>query len=277
MTSLLGLSTYAYFWRMSDRVPSPMSLDDALRDAASHDGVDLFQICDHLPLDTASDDRLAAIRALADDLGLALEVGTRGTDPAHLARYLHVAQALGATLVRSMWTSGDDQPDAVETERRLRAALPAYEQAGVTLALETYEVVATADLVAVVQVIGSDHLGICLDPANTVARLEQPADVVAMTAPHVVNWHVKDSGFARSPGWVGFQYTGVRTGTGVLDHDAVRTAIDPDARGINRVIEFWLPWQDTSVGNTEDPAQTTTRVEAEWTEHTIEYIRSKES
>ncbi|MBK0296376.1 hypothetical protein IAE22_30255, partial [Bacillus sp. S34] len=31
------------------------------------------------------------------------------------------------------------------------------------------------------------------------------ADVVAMTAPYVVNWHVKDSGFTRSPGWVGFQ------------------------------------------------------------------------
>jgi len=277
MTSLLGLSTYAYFWRMSDRVPSPMTLDDALRDAAAHDGVDLFQICDHLPLDTATDERLAAIRALADDLGLTLEVGTRGTRPDHLARYLHIAQQLGARLVRSMWTSGDDQPDALETERRLRQAVPAYEAAGVTLALETYEIVATADLVAVVRAIGSDHLGICLDPANTVARLEHPTDVVAATAPYVVNWHVKDSGFTRSPGWVGFQYTGVRTGTGVLDYEAVRAAIDPDARGINRVIEFWLPWQDEALGNPDDPAQTTTRIEAAWTEHTIEYIRSKES
>ncbi len=281
MTSLLGLSTYAYTWRMSDRVPEPMSLDDALRDAASHDGVDLFQICDHLPLDTASDERLAAIRALADELGLTLEVGTRGTHPDHLARYLHIARALGATLVRSMWTDGDDQPDAAETERRLRAALPAYEQAGVTLALETYEVVATRDLVAVVAAIGSDHLGICLDPANTVARLEHPADVVALTAPYVANWHVKDSGFTRSPGWVGFQYTGVRTGTGILDHDAVRAAIDPDTRGINRVIEFWLPWQDDHAGAEplpgETPAETTTRTEAEWTRHTIDHIRSKES
>jgi triosephosphate isomerase/sugar phosphate isomerase/epimerase len=281
VTSLLGLSTYAYFWRMSDRIPSPLSLDDALRDAATHDGVDLFQICDHLPLDTATDERLASIRSLAADLGLTLEVGTRGTRPEHLARYLHVAQQLGATLVRSMWTSGDDQPDAAETERRLRQALPAYERAGVTLALETYEVVATADLVAVVRAIGSDSLGICLDPANTVARLEHPADVVAMTAPHVVNWHVKDSAFTRSPGWVGFQYTGVPIGTGVLDHDAVRAALEPDTRGINRVIEFWLPWQDEHAGAEplpgETPAQTTTRIEAAWTEHTIEYIRSKES
>lgn len=277
MTSLLGLSTYAYFWRTSDRVPEPMTLDDAMRDAATHDGIDLFQICDHLPLDEASDERLAAIRALADDLGLTLEVGTRGTHPDHLARYLHVARALGATLVRSMWTNGDDQPDGAETERRLRAALPAYEQAGVTLALETYEVVATNDLVAVVEAIGSDHLGICLDPANTVARLEQPAEVVASTAPYVKNWHVKDSGFTRSPGWVGFQYTGVPIGTGVVDHAGIRAVIDPDARGINRVIEFWLPWQDEALGNTGDPAQSTTRTEAAWTEHTIEYIRSKES
>lgn len=281
MTSLLGLSTYAYSWRMSDRAPSPMSLDDALRDAASHDGVDLFQICDHLPLDTASDERLSAIRTLATDLGLVLEVGTRGTQPEHLARYLHVAQQLGATLVRSMWTSGDDQPDAAETERRLRQALPAYERAGVTLALETYEVVATADLVAVVEAIGSDHLGICLDPANTVARLEHPAEVVAAAAPHTRNWHVKDSAFTRSPGWVGFQYTGVRTGTGILDYAAVRAAIDPDRRGVNRVIEFWLPWQDEHAGAEprpgETPAETTTRIEAEWTEHTIEYIRSQES
>ncbi|MCA5922586.1 sugar phosphate isomerase/epimerase family protein [Curtobacterium oceanosedimentum] len=281
MTSLLGLSTYAYSWRMSDRVPSPMSLDDALRDAAAHDGVDLFQICDHLPFDTATDERLATVRSLAGDLGLTLEAGTRGTRPEHLARYLHVAQRLGATLVRSMWSSGDDLPDVAETERRLRQALPAYEQAGVTLALETYEVVPTADLVAVVERIDSPALGICLDPANTVANLEHPDDVVARCAPHTRNWHVKDSAFTRSPGWVGFQYTGVAIGTGVLDYRAVRAAIEPDARGINRVIEFWLPWQDEHAGAEplpgETPAQTTTRIEAAWTEQTIEYIRSKES
>jgi sugar phosphate isomerase/epimerase len=280
MTSLLGLSTYAYSWRMSDRVPAPLSLDDALRDAASHDGVDLFQICDHLPLDTASDQRLDAIRGLAADLGLALEIGTRGTRPEHLARYLHVAERLGVTLVRSMWSAGDDLPDAATTEARLRGALPAYERAGVTLALETYEVVATADLVAVVEAIDSPALRICLDPANTVARLEHPADVVARTAPWVANWHVKDAAFTRSPGWVGFQYTGVRTGTGVLDYAGVRAAIEPDRRGINRVIEFWLPWQDEHAGAQplpgETPAETTTRIEAEWTEHTIEYIRSTE-
>ncbi|WIB67386.1 sugar phosphate isomerase/epimerase family protein [Curtobacterium sp. MCBD17_035] len=270
MTSLLGLSTYAYFWRMSDRVPSPMSLDDALRDAATHDGVDLFQICDHAPLDTASDERLAGIRSLADELGLTLEVGTRGTDPEHLARYLHVAQRLDAALVRSMWSAGDDEPDAVETDRRLRAALPAYEEAGVTLALETYERISSVELVAVVSAIGSPNLRICLDPANTVANLEHPADVVARCAPYTANWHVKDFDFTRSPGWVGFQYTGVPFGTGRLDYDGIRAAIEPDARGINRVIEFWLPWQaDSADDSTGDAASRSIAVETDWVASTV--------
>jgi 3-oxoisoapionate decarboxylase len=265
VTSLLGLSTYAYFWRMSDRVPEPMSLDDALRDAAAH-GITLFQICDHLPLDTASDDRLAEVKALADELGITLEVGTRGTAPEHLARYLHIAGQLGAVLVRSMWSNGADNPDPATQETRIRTAIPAYEQAGVTLALETYEVVPTAWLVDLATTIDSEYFGICLDPANTVANLELPADVVARCAPFTKNWHVKDFDFTRSPGWVGFQYTGVAFGTGRLDYAAIDAAIRPDERDINRVIEFWLPWQSDE--------QTTIRTEAAWVTTTIEHIRS---
>jgi len=268
--SALGLSTYAYFWRMSDQAPQPMSLEDAMRDAAAQ-GITLFQICDHLPLDTADDDRLAAIRTLAASLGITLEVGTRGTAEEHLARYLHVAAALGATLVRSMWTSGEDRPDDAETERRLRAALPAYEAAGVTLALETYEQVTTTELVSVVQAVGSPALGICLDPANTVANLEHPDDVVARCAPLTRNWHVKDFDFTRAPGWVGFQYTGVPIGTGRLRYEHIRAALRAAAEhggdDINQVIEFWLPWQQD--------AATTVRTEADWTTSTIEYIRSR--
>ncbi|MFP3714202.1 sugar phosphate isomerase/epimerase family protein [Puerhibacterium sp. TATVAM-FAB25] len=271
-TSEIGLSTYAYLWRMSDRVPAPMTLDDVLRDAAAQ-GVRLFQVCDHAPLDTAPDERLREVRALADGLGITLEVGTRGTREEHLERYLHVARELGATLVRSMWTSGDDRPDAAETRRRLRAALPAYEAAGVTLALETYEQVSSAELVDLVAEIGSPALGVCLDPANTVANLEHPDDVVARCAPWTRSWHVKDFDFTRTGGWVGFHYTGVPTGTGRLDYAGIRQVLRPAERGINQVIEFWLPWQDAAAGETD--AETTVRTEQEWTTLTLEYLRSR--
>lgn len=264
----LGLGTYAYFWRMSDRVPGPLTLEDCLRDTADH-GLELFQICDHRPLDDADDHRLGEIKWLADRLSLRLEVGTRGTAEAHLLRYLHIAEMLGARLVRSMWTSTDDRPDGRETERRLRAVLPAYQAAGVTLALETYEQVCTTELVQLVADIGSAHLGICLDPANSVANLEHPADVTARCAPYVKNWHVKDFDFIRSPGWIGFQYTGVPIGTGRLDYDGIVDLVRPDERGINKIIEFWVPWQGSP--------KATIRTEQDWTDSTIDYIRSKQT
>ena len=265
---MIGTGTYAYFWRMSERVDRPMSLDDALRDTADL-GIGLFQICDHAPLDTAGHRRLGEIGSLAADLGIGLEVGTRGTDPDHLRRYLDISRRLNARLVRSMWTSGDDRPDAAETERRLQAVLPAYERAGVTLALETYEQVPTDELIKVVGKINSESLGVVLDPGNNVANLELPDDVTRRCAPYVKNWHVKDFDFTRSPGWVGFQYTGVPIGTGRLDYDGIRAVIDPDKREINQIIEFWLPWQ----GNAAD----TVRTEEVWTNDTIAYLRSKQA
>jgi 3-oxoisoapionate decarboxylase len=272
MTSLVGLSTYAYFWRMSERIGEPMSLDDVLRDAAAH-GAEVFQICDHEPLTTAGDARLQSIRTLANELRLELEIGTRGTDPAHLRRYLDIAKRLDAGLVRTMCTSGDDRPATSETVQRLESVTPLYEAAGVTLALETYEQVPTEDLVGIIQHIGSDSVGICLDPANTVANLEMPDDVVARCVPFTRNWHVKDFDFTRLPGWVGFRYGGVAIGTGRLDYAGIARALHIPHSAVNRIIEFWLPWQ-SSENTPLDEAAATVRTEAEWTSRTIDYIRS---
>ncbi|MGO3884922.1 MAG: sugar phosphate isomerase/epimerase family protein [Mycetocola sp.] len=268
----IGLSTYAYFWRFSDRVDNPMTLEQMLDDTAALGGT-VFQICDYAPIEDATTDRLAAIRAHADALGIVLELGTRGTDPEHLRRYLGIAEALGVTLLRSMWTSGDDRPDAAESERRLRAIAPELEAAGVSLALETYEQVSSTELVALVDALDHPLIGICLDPANTVANFEQPADVVQRCAPRTLNWHVKDFNFSRNPGWVGFIYTGTALGEGRLDYDTFREAVRPAERGINQIVEFWLPWRD-DVPESEQ-AQATARREAEWTRTTMEYLRSK--
>ena len=251
-----GAGTYAYTWRSSQRVEHPMSVREQLHDAAAL-GAQVFQICDEPRLEQLDGVELADLRRTAQQLQLQLEVGTRGTSPEHLERHLRLAESLGARLVRSMWTAEADRPDRTETERRLRAVLPGYARAGVTLVLETYEQVPTTALVDLVEVVGSEHLGICLDPANTVAALEHPADVLARCAPHVKNWHVKDFAFTRSEGWVGFSLTGTPLGEGLLDYDAAFSALDPIGRGISRIAEHWLPWQGDAAG--------TVRAEAAWT------------
>jgi len=262
---MIGLGTYAFFWQHSDRVPESLSLVGAF-EATKELGVDLFQICDYAPLESLSASQLADAAAAARDLGLMIELGTKGIEPERLARFLELAEIFDAHLVRSMLYSPENRPTLGQSEDWLRAALPAFEASGVDLALETYEQVATDELVALIERINSDRLGVCLDPANVVARLERPRDCVEATAPHVKNIHVKDFAFARQAGWVGFTYGGAPMGEGLHDYAHLLNTVRPRESGVNEIVEHWLSWQGD--------AETTIRTEREWTRITVEYLRS---
>jgi sugar phosphate isomerase/epimerase len=261
----IGLSTYVYFWQWSDRVDRPLTLSDMVA-ATAEQGVEVFQICDYPQVAELDRDELRALRHQAEAAGVRLELGTRGVTPEHLARWLDLAQALDAVTVRSMFNTPEHRPTPDEAQKLLEQAVPAYEAAGVRIALETYEQVPTAVLTDVVAAVGSPSLGICSDPANCVAALELPADVVDRVAPYVVNMHVKDFRFTRQAGWVGFNLVGAPLGEGLLDYDGMVARIDPDP-AVNQIVEHWLPWQG-------DP-ETTCATERRWTEHNLSYLRSK--
>lgn len=262
---MIGLGTYAFFWQLSDQTQEPMSLIDAFEATKALD-VDLFQICDYAPLEAMSRAELQNIAAAARDLNLSIELGTKGIEPARLRDHLELAELFDASLVRSMLFGPHSQPTLTEAAAQLRAAMVEYEAAGVTLALETYEQVATADLIGVVEAVGSARLGICLDPANVVARLERPQDCVEASAPHTKNVHVKDFAFTRQPGWVGFTYGGAAMGEGLHDYPHLLDTVRPRERGVNEIVEHWLSWQGD--------ADTTVRTERDWTRLTIDYLRS---
>ncbi len=262
---MIGLGTYAYFWQHSDRAPEPLSLVGAFEDTREQ-GVELFQICDYAPLVHMTDAELRDAASAARDLGVTIELGTKGIAPEHLSRFLRIAEFFDARLLRSMVYAPDSRPTLAEAETWLRSSIRSFESAGVTLALETYEQLATTDLTGLVERVGSDRLGICLDPANVVARLEQPWTCVEQAARHVKNVHVKDFAFARQDGWVGFTYSGTAMGTGMHDYGQLLSVVRPRERGINEIVEHWLPWQGD--------AQTTIRTEREWTRTTLEYLRS---
>ncbi|WPO86124.1 TIM barrel protein [Herbiconiux sp. KACC 21604] len=276
---MIGLSSYAYQWRLDASADDRWTVERVIEDAARLE-VGLVQLCDLPELDRlaaeglsrirlAQRERLPQLRRLGDELGVSFEVGTKGIAPEHLLAYLDIAFELGSPLVRSMLVTPAHRPTPAEAEAALRSVLPAYEAAGVTLALETYEQVATADLVDLVATIDSPGLGICLDPGNVVARLEHPADVVAMTVPWVRNLHVKDFAFTRSPDMVGFRFAGVPLGEGLLDYDGLVAAVDPSRRGISRIIEQWVPWQG-------DSARTIT-LETRWAEHALHWLRAADA
>ena len=264
----VGLSTYAFFWQWHSTAQHPLDLFDLLCKTAALD-VRLFQICDYPKLEAFDAGEVDRLHRAASSEGVALELGTRGVRPDHLRRYLELAGELEAIMVRSMLNTADHRPTSSEAVGMLREIMPAYEQAGVTLALETYEQVPVSTLVDIIEQVDSPNLGICLDPGNCVAALELPADTIARTAAHVRNLHVKDFRFSRQDGWVGFSFAGCPLGEGLLDYDAMIDAVRPNERGINQIVEHWLPWQGDSA--------TTIALEDQWTLHSLNYLRSKQA
>lgn len=266
---MIGLSTYSFFWEHKVSLPDgpnlqPLDLHGMLRATADR-GMHLLQICDYAPLFDIDEKGLADLRGLADSLGIQLELGTRGVTPSHLERMLNTSLALGATFVRSMLSDANSRPSSREAERWLRQELPHWEAAGVTLALETYEQIPVAELVDLVVRIDSPSLGICLDPANSVAALENPRDTVEQCAPYVAGLHIKDFAFTRHDEWVGFRLAGAPLGHGLLDYQHLMDTVQPEGRGIHRVVEHWLPWQGTQTD--------TIRLEREWTTTALAYMK----
>lgn len=262
----IGISTYAFYWHLSERVKRPWEIQDVLQETAAV-GAKVLQVCDYAPLDGMGGPQLAAIRTMASDLDIDLELGTKGVHPDHLARYLDIAEALDAKLLRTMLVVPSHTPSIVEAKDILANVLPRLERQGVQLALETYEQVPTAELVQLVSTFDNPHIGICSDPANTVAILENPKEVIDLTAPHVVNMHIKDFAFSRTEGSIGFTLSGVPLGEGLLPYDYMIEAIRPVERGINQIIEHWLSWQGS-----EDA---TLREELEWTRHSYNFLAGR--
>jgi len=262
---VIGLGTYSFFWQHSELAPKRLDLFDMVRRTREL-GVDLFQICDYAAVEAMSVEDLARLADLAQDLGVTLELGTKGVSPEHLESYLHLAEALDVSLLRSMLYSPTTRPTLVEAEVQLRSVLGRFAASGVTIALETYEQVSSTDLVSLVEAVGHDSLGICLDPANAVAALENPHDVIDRTAPYVKNIHVKDFAFTRRGGWVGFTLEGARLGEGLLDYDYLVETVRPHERGINQIVEHWLPLHDT--------IEETVRLENDWNDHNLRALRA---
>ena len=262
----LGLSTYAFSWRMHADNQNPFTISDVLNTAAAL-GVSLVQICDQPALEAGDS---ALIHRLADEaagLGLKLELGTKGVEIEHLLRFLDLAAITGARFVRSMLSSPRGTPAIGDAISTLRSVTPAYERAGVTLGLETYEQFSTDQLVAVIEAVDSPALGICLDPGNSVARLEHPNAVITKAARHVVNLHVKDFAFSRKEGMIGFTFAGARLGTGMLDYDFMASELESHGRIVNQIVEHWLTRQATLARTCE--------LETEWVQDAVTYLRAR--
>jgi 3-oxoisoapionate decarboxylase len=153
----------------------------------------------------------AAIRAAADDLELILAWGhldglAFGADPGALTEllaWIALAPRLGCSLVRLVVASPRLRPAALTEDHlrptwaALRAALDAARRADVVLAVENHADLTADELAGLLDRVGDDRLGVCLDTANALRVGDDPVEAARLLAPRVRQVHLKDC----APDW----------------------------------------------------------------------------
>lgn len=263
----LGIGSFAFAWAIGVPgypVAQPMTAFDLVARARQL-GVKVVQIGDNLPLAALSTDELRRLQDNAQATGIALEVGTRGIAGDNLSRYLAIAQKVGSPIVRVVIDAGDHHPEVDEVEATIRPLLPAFADAGVTLAIENHDRFPAEVLVGLLEALDSPQVGICLDTVNNFGALEGPEMVIRTLGPYAVNLHVKDFVVRRAPHQMGFVVEGAPSGSGMLDVPRLlRDLAAVGARG-SAIIELWTPPQ-------ADVAATVAK-ENEWAAQSVAAMR----
>jgi len=181
---------------------------------------------------------LRQVKAHADKLGMALEVGmgsicptskrfasAEGTAEEQLTRLLRVARLCGSPIVRAYLGSWEDRlgPNSIEphieaTVKVLRAARSRAVDAGLKIALENHAGDLQArEMKTLLEEAGRDFAGSCLDSGNPVWAIEDPHLTLETLAPYVLTTHIRDSAVWEEPAGVAVAWTALGEGTIGID------------------------------------------------------------
>ena len=263
----LGISTYTYTWSIG--VPGQMPAEPvsarALLQQAANLQVDVLQMADNLPLHALPPAELDEFVTRAEQLGIAVEVGTRGIAPDHLRAYLALAQRLHSPILRVVVDSPNHHPAPREVVEILSPLRPAFEAAGVVLAIENHDRFTSPTLAGIIEKLGREWTGVCLDTVNSFGALEGPETVVETLGPLTVNLHVKDFTIFRASHRMGFTIEGRPAGQGRLDLPWLLGRLRAFGRDPNAILELWTPPEAT--------LPETIAKEQKWAELSIAYLQ----
>ena len=219
---------------------------------------------------------LSEIKKKADDLGIAVHVGsvsicptsgtfknTWGTAEEHLRLIIKVAKALGSPVARCFLGNGADRqkPGGIEAHiaevvKVCKAVRSEAVDAGVKIAIENHAGDMQAwELVGLIEEAGKDCVGATIDSGNATWALEDPLANLEILGPYAVSSGIRDSAVWESPTGAVVQWTAM--GEGQVDWKAYmarfaelcpNTPVQLEIiSGFNRPFdylkpEFWTAW-----------------------------------
>ena len=136
---------------------------------------------------------LREVRTTVEDLGMYIEIDTRGTDPGFLVEMLGICKALGADVLRIYASVGGNlEQELAQAPGHFRQVLPVCEDYGVRIAFENHEYETSQDVLKVIREVDSPYVGALVDTGNSMMVWEDPVEAVRAMAPCAVSSHFKD-------------------------------------------------------------------------------------
>jgi sugar phosphate isomerase/epimerase len=187
------------------------------------------------PATLADEAAVKSIRAHADRLGIRLQLAfgsvcpsargfnaQLGTLEEQVARALAASRIFGATCMRCV-LGGDAERPQIEMHidnmiKAVRSIRSRIADSGVKLAVENHGGDLQArEMKMMVEAVGTDVMGVCLDSGNPVWMLEDPHMTLEMLSPYAETSHVRDSAVWKVPEGIAVRW--VNMGEGNVDID----------------------------------------------------------
>jgi sugar phosphate isomerase/epimerase len=145
-----------------------------------------------------------------------------GTVEEQTAEGLRIARILGARSMRVVLGSYKERPEIARhlenATRALKSMRSQVLDSGVKLALENHNADLQArEIKALIDEVGSDMLGVCIDSGNPLMIMEDPHLTLEVLGPYVLTSHIRDTALWRVPEGVAVRW--VNMGQGNVDID----------------------------------------------------------
>jgi sugar phosphate isomerase/epimerase len=264
----LGLSSYTYTWSVGvpGSVPEePMGVY-GLMERVEAKGIDLVQIADNLPLEKLSDEELDLLRDYSEAKNICLEMGGKGLTPEHTIRCLEIAEKINSHLLRMVIDNQGFEPSIPEIKFIIRDLLPEFGKKRIKLAIENHDRLKAREFESIIQSVGSEWVGICLDSVNSMGAGEGFETVAEILIPYTINLHIKDFTIFRVPHKMGFVIEGRPAGKGMLNIPDLINRTSQTGLCQSAILELWTP--------PEQEIEATIIKEAEWANESINYLKS---
>lgn len=239
----LGISSYSYTWAVGIPGSMPVKAMSAfdLIDKASSFGLRLVQIADNLPLENWLAGQLQELNLYAESKKVSIEMGGRRLDTEHTVKCLETAKALHSPLLRMVIDGAGFEPELKTVINIIRDLIPEFKSRNIRLAIENHDRFKAREFEKIIQSVGSDMVGICLDSVNSMGAGEGFEEVAHILLPYTINFHIKDFTIRRVSHKMGIIIEGAPAGKGMLNIRDIIESLKKLNRCRSAILELWTP------------------------------------